>query len=764
MSTSAIELNAARSGTSRIIAVSARVALPEERERRASRLKLLSRPTAELGRALGVELVRAPERMPPPPPSPPPDVDVEVEGSETQLPVEPKATATMHPATAAAPAAVAARADAAAADATPAAAPAAPGPTELSNAMGTTDANPDERAVSIRLESASPASELPTTALRAVLAARTTLPIARVTLAVVQAGLVAGGCVATASLRARDAREAAAVAATLRRLTPASLELALGLGATTIRGPVVHTPQETVTAWAGPGKDAPTAAAAAAPMPTGAPHAAPAAASPSRTGGLPASASTTPLLQLAADFRHAGALATLTTASAAALASGGGEREEEEAERRIALSRHAVTTSESLNAAARAQPVGRDGVLLSANFTIIEPVEPFDAPAFASRLASLLNVKSSADVEAESGSLPPPFPGASIVTAALLLPCRGPLAPEPAHAARVLHSKREELDTQLAVTLLAEPTLSSALVSLDKVQLHAQQSGGGGRAAEAGELPQSLIGPRRTAGLLGDRARTGAAAVVRVAPLHEAAGMVRDVTREAASVPEANGPTFAQERSWEASAHETALDHPAPVVLTAAPSAQLQTHAASTASPRLQAAATAADATVADATVADATAADATAAEEAQLRIDLSVKGSLAAFDAPAMVSRLAALIGASAADVELISVQANHAPRSSQRAALAAARATAKAAALVPEGAPAELAAKLRHIQEEARDALASAEGEQKRPDGVEVRAMARVHRASVRLASAALGVDASALGEGLGVQLLGPAALRVS
>jgi len=614
----------------------------------------------------------------------------------------------------------------------------------------TADASPDERAVSIRIESARPSPEIPTDALRTVLAARATLPPADVSFAVADGDLVAGGSIATASLRATDAREAAAVAAALRHLTPASLEATLGFRATSIRGPVVHSPQEPVTAWPDP-HDAPDDAA------TGSVVATPTArrvANPSRTGGLPMP--TTPLLQLAAEFRHAGTLVALPAASATALASEEGEREEE-AERRIASSRHAVTASEQLAVGDRAQPAERDGVLLAANFTIIEPAEPFDASAFASRLASLLRAKKR-DVEAEAGSLPPPFPGASIVTAALLLPRRGTLALEPAHAASVLHSKREELDLQLAVTLLVEPTLSFALVSRNKVQLHALPSGGAAVAAAVDELPQTLIGPQRTA-MPGDQAATGATGavpVVRVAPHREVAGAVRDVAGETASAREAKGQPIAQERPQQPSAHEMVLEVRAPLhpaAETATPSVQPRTLAASAASPVSHA----------SVTMDDATTADATAAEEAQLRIDLSVRGSLAAFDVPAMVVRLAALIGARADDIEVVSLQPNHAPRSSQRAALAAARATAKAAALVPEGGPPELTTTLHHIQEEVREAVESAEEDQRRPEGIDVRAMARVHRAGVRLASAALSVDASALSEGLGVQLLAPAALHV-
>ena len=481
---------------SRIIGVAARIALPADRAVAGAIIRLLSRPTPELSRALAVTLVHPPKLSPPPPPSPPPAVSVELEGTTADVD-DPLATA---PPTPPSP--------------TPLA-EASPPPAQTRLAAATEAAvppSPFARSVSMRLITTGAAATFPADALRAVLASSVGVPSADIAITTSEATLASGavGTFATATIRTRGASEAGAIATQLRRLTPTAISSALGIGAVKLTPPLVHTgtalsaalggeadaeaPAETSTSSADD-EDEAVAAKKAVPPATTRPRAATmlAAAAPAaelpqerearafgahtisyggkrtvpeapseterQTSGRtrPAAASSTPLLDLAASAHRSGVgMAALTSLSA--LGSAPSVAPDELIEQRLAAAPRASTQQQQ-----------HLGVLLSANFTILPPDSDatFDADGFAGRLARILRVNAS-DVEVETGSGPSPYAGSAVVTAAVVLPHELDAATGVDHAIRALRGgQREELSSLLAVSLLRDPELASAWVVID---------------------------------------------------------------------------------------------------------------------------------------------------------------------------------------------------------------------------------------------------------------------------------------------------------
>ena len=481
--------------TSRIIGVAARIALPADRALAGAMIRLLSRPTPELSRALAVTLVHPPKLSPPPPPSPPPAVSVGLEGTTTDAD-DPLATAPPTPLRRRrSPRPRRRRADRLAAAAEAAVPP-----------------SPFARSVSMRLITTGAAATFPADALRAVLASSVGVPSADIAITTSEATLASGavGTFATATIRTRGASEAGAIATQLRRLTPTAISSALGIGAVKLTPPLVHTgtalsaalggeadaeaPAETSTSSADD-EDEAVAAKKAVPPATTRPRAATmlAAAAPAaelpqerearafgahtisyggkrtvpeapseterQTSGRtrPAAASSTPLLDLAASAHRSGVgMAALTSLSA--LGSAPSVAPDELIEQRLAAAPRASTQQQQ-----------HLGVLLSANFTILPPDSDatFDADGFAGRLARILRVNAS-DVEVETGSGPSPYAGSAVVTAAVVLPHELDAATGVDHAIRALRGgQREELSSLLAVSLLRDPELASAWVVID---------------------------------------------------------------------------------------------------------------------------------------------------------------------------------------------------------------------------------------------------------------------------------------------------------
>jgi len=141
---------------------------------------------------------------------------------------------------------------------------------------------------------------------------------------------------------------------------------------------------------------------------------------------------------------------------------------------------------------------------------------------------------------------------------------------------------------------------------------------------------------------------------------------------------------------------------------------------------------------------------------------NITLRGELSSFNTAAFVPRLAALLGVTPSEVEVLNIIPAHASKYATQAALAASRAAAQALALVPEGLPDELSSKLRAIESEAHDVAVMAQAKQTSSLALHVSAV--VPRVGVDVDAGALRAELPALSAALGVEVLHPVAFQMA
>ena len=617
----------------------------------------------------------------------------------------------------------------------------------------------------------------------------------------------AHGLVAYISVRCRDAEQAATVAYKLRRVPIAALATALGLEQAHLESPIVHQtampPDEwtlatvtvklplatvnvklpppaalaalahTTTLLSTPNVASPAASAsseaaaassAAAAAPTTTPSTAPSASDPRA-----------PTARERRDGRQVSRLASSAVTSADAAVAHDDDDEatmsaEERAERRLAAAARALAgavagasvvagAAGTKGGAPATAPAPRMGVLLSCNFTVARPAQGVNVKTFVSRLAKVLNT-AEASLEAEADEKNAPHAGATLVRVAALLPERRtehPISVQAAVDAALsrLSAPLAHLGADLNVTMLAAPTFATALVALDapNTALGLERPGEGRRSV----FPKALL------------SEATVPKVDKVADDDEAADDDEDEdAQDDAPLPYSLlNPEINPEMSGEE--HATLIRHEMngvelAVAATAAPSgkgAEAGTRSHSTS----RSAHVAAEAEREANSTSSSTSTSSVRASLASTQLllaNVSVRGDLGSLDIPGFRQRFSGLIGIEPAALEVLGAFPHRAMISrEQRAAVVRSQhaAHAAAAALLPEGLPAEVSAAL-HAAEEATDRAAAIASSPVSGSTLQLRLSATVPRVSATLVANALKSETQALSAALGVEVLRPVA----
>jgi hypothetical protein len=447
---------------------------------------------------------------------------------------------------------------------------------------------------------------------------------------------------------------------------------------------------------------------------------------------------------------------------------------EERAERRLAAAARALASAVAgagvvagatgtKGGAPATAPAPRMGVLLSCNFTVARPAQGVNVKTFVSRLAKVLNT-AEASLEAEADEKNAPHAGAALVRVAALLPERRtehPISVQAAVDAALsrLSAPLARLGADLNVTMLAAPTFATALVALDapNTALDLERPGEGRRSV----FPKALL------------SEATVPKVDKVADDDEAADDDEDEDAQDDAPlpysllnPEIN-PEINPEMSGEE--HATLIRHgmngvELAVAATAAPSgkgAEAGTRSHST-SRSAQVAAEAEREANSTSTSTSTSSVRASLASTQLLLANVSVRGDLGSLDIPGFRQRFSGLIGIEPAALEVLGAFPHRAMISrEQRAAVVRSQhaAHAAAAALLPEGLPAEVSAAL-HAAEEATDRAAAIASSPVSGSTLQLRLSATVPRVSATLVANALKSETQALSAALGVEVLRPVA----
>jgi hypothetical protein len=399
------------------------------------------------------------------------------------------------------------------------------------------------------------------------------------------------------------------------------------------------------------------------------------------------------------------------------------------------------------------------GVLLSCNFTVARPAQGVNVKTFVSRLAKVLNT-AEASLEAEADEKNAPHAGATLVRVAALLPERRtehPISVQAAVDAALsrLSAPLARLGADLNVTMLAAPTFATALVALDapNTALDLERPGEGRRSV----FPKALL------------SEATVPKVDKVADDDEAADDDEDEdAQDDAPLPYSLlNPEINPEMSEEE--HATLIRHEMngvelAVAATAAPSgkgAEAGTRSHST-SRSAQVAAEAEREANSTSTSTSTSSVRASLASTQLLLANVSVRGDLGSLDIPGFRQRFSGLIGIEPAALEVLGAFPHRAMISrEQRAAVVRSQhaAHAAAAALLPEGLPAEVSAAL-HAAEEATDRAAAIASSPVSGSTLQLRLSATVPRVSATLVANALKSETQALSAALGVEVLRPVA----
>ena len=791
-----------------MVAITARVALSADKEARAATLAQLNRPSAEIGVALDVELVKPPDASPPPPPSPPPVVSIFVEGADEAV-AAPAAAAAASSSTATTPAAAAYTPAPEVATQHPPPPPPSPSAArksnmpmmEISTASGAVDDDDDDdatdsllaRTVSVRLVTASTAEGFPATAVRAVLGARTGVNAKRVALTV--RPTPSGGALALVSLRCRDAERASDAALKLRRLSADAFGQALGLNRVRLEGAIVHEGAAPPPDWAqAPVADAlpPSAlltvegadavpppehmrphatmllVAASAATPAATPAATAAAAPAAVFAAAAADAPNDPGAQPTANERGThrprpseasgaeaadAARARLAAADAAQAAASAELSPEERAERRLAAaaarSLAAASGADTLLAPSAKAPA-QMGVLLSGNFTIVRP-DGGGARAFAPRAfgrafaSSLARVLNMSESSIEAEA---DDKGAPLDGATVV------------RAAALLPPHELSLQAAVDAAMTRLRVQRSRLDEMLAITLLAEPT-----FATAFVVLDSPGSPERPGE--GRRQLAPPKALLRLAAqVGPPTNRLRPAAAASASQLAAAAANDAAPNSDAAKADDSLLPYslagtaPAAAVTAAEASSEAAAHSVVAA-----AVVGSSSQPLQQAPPLEGRAASSPSPAAAQpLLANVTVRGELASFDVPAFSRRLAGLLGIAPEGLEVLGITPKRALGSSQReAVLASQQAVHAAAALQPEALselPPEVAEALRKAEAAADEAADAAGKRAAEPPSLLLRLSASVPHASLALATSTLHSEASALSAALGVEVLKPVA----
>jgi hypothetical protein len=404
------------------------------------------------------------------------------------------------------------------------------------------------------------------------------------------------------------------------------------------------------------------------------------------------------------------------------------------------------------------------GVLLSCNFTVARPAQGVNVKTFVSRLAKVLNT-AEASLEAEANEKNAPHAGAALVRVAALLRERRtehPISVQAAVDAALsrLSAPLARLGADLNVTMLAAPTFATALVALDapNTALGLERPGEGRRSV----FPKALL------------SEATVPKVDEVADDDEAADDDEDEdAQDDAPLPYSLlNPEINPEINPEMSEgeHATLIRHgmngvELAVAATAAPSgksAEAGTRSLSTSRSNAQVAAEAEREANSTSTSTSTSSVRASLASTQLLLANVSVRGDLGSLDIPGFRQRFSGLIGIEPAALEVLGAFPHRAMISrEQRAAVVRSQhaAHAAAAALLPEGLPAEVSAAL-HAAEEATDRAAAIASSPVSGSTLQLRLSATVPRVSATLVANALKSETQALSAALGVEVLRPVA----
>ena len=628
------------------------------------------------------------------------------------------------------------------------------------------------------------------------------------------------GLVAYISVRCRDAEQAATVAYKLHRVPIAALATALGLEHAHLESPIVHQTARPPDEWTLATVQLPPPADLAALAHTTTLLSTPNVASPAASAGSEAASSssvaaaaptTTPSMAPTtapstsdpraptATERRAGRpasrLATSVVTSADVAAANDDDEEatlsaemsaEERAERRLTAAARAVAGAGSVagavgmtGGAPATAPGQRMGVLLSCNFTVAHGV---NVKSFISRLAKVLNT-AEVSLEAEADERDAPYAGATLVRTAALLP-EHPISLQTAVDAAVsrLSAPLARLGADLNVTMLAAPTFATALVALDapRTALVLERPGEGRRSV----FPTAL-----TTALLSEATLPKVDEVADDdqddddqdddeednAPLPysllnpeinpEKNGLELAVTTTAA--PSGKG---AEAGTWSHSTSRSArvaaeAQREAILIREAIHMETADTRAAAAEEKVAALAATERDNETDRGGSKNSTSTSSVRASLASTQLllaNVSVRGDLGSLDIPGFSRRFSGLIGIEPAALEVLGAFPHRAMISrEQRAAVVRSQhaAHAAAAALLPEGLPAEVSAAL-HAAEEATDRAVAVASSPVSGSTLQLRLSATVPRVSATLVANALKSETQALSAALGVEVLRPVA----
>lgn len=375
--------------------------------------------------------------------------------------------------------------------------------------------------------------------------------------------------------------------------------------------------------------------------------------------------------------------------------------------------------------------------LLTANFSIRTPPISLDRGLFASHLAAIIGVsRGDIEIDAARSTLDP---SQTRVSAAVLLPSQA----SKEGMERALQASREELSAGLAVELLWPPSTSSELVVMDE------------RKAKLKNQPQSRPQSLESRPPLQSEQAGG---VMEYSSIR-AAGSSRDEDVDAdlpfsilplnpppppsplppspPSPPDSPPPSPLPLSPPPPSPSPTPPPPP-PLPLVSSPPPPVPLDSTSTATLSQK-----------DVPPVDGI---------SRLDMQFTVAGTPASFDSSSFLRRLAQLLSVEPNEIEL-TISTSHGRSHVRHAAASAARHAAKAAALLPEGAPLDVREALLGVQSDVNQALSLAEQAE---GGLLLKAAVSLSRRDQRQGAAKLVGGTESVGRALGVRLLAPVALQ--